>query len=303
MRLASRPGKIRLYNGYLAAALALAASPFPGVSARASDFHSPRTEALGGAGHAGPLLNDALYLNPSFEAFLPAFSLSANYQLYSGGFSDPSLGNTDIHGHILNVSIQDGRSDNFFQAGFGYTTRDDGRFFTFGASKAVIKRMGVGVGAKFYQPSDGSNTLIADGTLSVSGIPTDWFQVVGVVDNIAETSAELPHNLYREFILGTKFNVLGIVMIYFDPHWIPDAPTGRPVFGHELGLELTVMQDLYLRFGNFRNSMVPTQAAYGRGNALGIGWLAPRVSFDYAFSMISEPIPENAHNFGMTVYF
>ena len=37
------------------------AALFSTGSALATDYHSPRTAALGGAGRAGPLLNDSIY--------------------------------------------------------------------------------------------------------------------------------------------------------------------------------------------------------------------------------------------------
>src|SRR5689334_537537 len=92
------------------------------VSANASDFHSPRTAALGGAGHAGPLLNDAIYLNPSYASLLPAYSISANYVAFRGTETLPD----DSHpysGNNFNLSVQDGHTE-AFQAGLGYTRRD-----------------------------------------------------------------------------------------------------------------------------------------------------------------------------------
>ena len=51
-------------------ALSFASVNFATPWANASDYQSPRTAALGGAGHASPLLNDAIYLNPSFSSFM-----------------------------------------------------------------------------------------------------------------------------------------------------------------------------------------------------------------------------------------
>src|SRR4051812_23643954 len=68
----------------------------------ASDFHSPRTAALGGAGHAGPLLNDGVYLNPSFASFLPSYSVSGNLLLFHG--PDGPNGDPSYHGRNYNVS-------------------------------------------------------------------------------------------------------------------------------------------------------------------------------------------------------
>ena len=55
---------------WIAAAFTLLLGSAPGWAA---DFQSPRTAALGGAGHAAPMLNDAIYLNPSFVSFMPSY--------------------------------------------------------------------------------------------------------------------------------------------------------------------------------------------------------------------------------------
>src|SRR4051812_25896306 len=88
---------IRLVVGLTAALICLG---FSGASALASDFHSARTAALGGAGRAGPLLNDGIYLNPSFLAFLQSYTFAGQYEWNKG----------DAHGRILQASIQDGSS-------------------------------------------------------------------------------------------------------------------------------------------------------------------------------------------------
>src|SRR5436305_13181621 len=86
------------------------------ISAFGSDFHSARTAALAGSGHAGPLLNDSVFLNPSYASFLPTYSLALQYLKFSG----PSRpGESDYHGRNYSVSIQDGRNE-LFQAGVAY---------------------------------------------------------------------------------------------------------------------------------------------------------------------------------------
>ncbi len=275
--------------------LLLLAAFSAGPGALASDFQSPRTAALGGAGHAAPLLNDGIYLNPSYSSFLPTYSFATPYSPFSG----PAYGaTTDFHGRMYNLSILDGRAE-LFQAGAGYTVRQDGAFLHFGASKSLLKTLGVGLGAKFFMSPDHSNTQ--DGTLSVSFVATPWFQTALIIDNLAQTQTGKNHGLYREIILGTKFNLQGKLMAYFDPHFIPDLPNAG-VFGHELGLEVSVFQDLYARFGNFRNANVPAEALNGNGWTLGMGWVAPRISFDYGYQHVVDPHSAGVHTFGATLY-
>ena len=261
--------------------------------AAASDYHSPRTASLGGAGHAAPLLNDAMYLNPSFTSFLPSYSVAGNYDWFS-------YDGTDNTGKILNVSVQDGRSD-IFQAGFGFTRREDAEIFTLGASKAATKRLGFGLGGKFVKANDGTDNGFQDATASATFIAEDWLQLVLVVDNVVESQMAQSYNFYREFVLGTKVNVMGIVMLYFDPHLAPDYPGSS--FGTEMGAEFTLMQDLFLRLGYFNNSAIPEEAGVrGNGFAAGFGWIGPRMSIDYAFSKVLSPARGTSHVVGLTVY-
>jgi hypothetical protein len=281
-------------NGLLLAAslAALTAS----LTADASDFWSPRTASLGGAGHAGPMLNDAIYLNPSFVSLLPTYAVSGNYLFYEGTGSSP-----DPHGHSLNFSIQDGRSE-LFQAGAGFTLKDDSSILNIGASKSLIARTGLGVGAKFLFPKAPGVGVQSDFTYSMTAVPWDFLQAAFIVDNLVESAVEKSYDLYREFILGLKFNIDGILLLYLDPHLVPDDPVNSS-FGYEMGAEFVVMKDLFLRLGTFRNAHIPEVDVRGQGYRAGLGWIAPRISFDYGFTRATAPLDFMAHTFGCTIYF
>lgn len=258
----------------------------------ASDYHSPRTTALGGAGHAGPLLNDAIYLNPSYTSFLPTYGISANYLHFTGP--------EDLHGHAVNASIQDGRSE-MFQAGVGLTLSDDSRSIHVGASRAFVRRVGVGIGGKFIFPRDPSMPSLHDSTLSMTGIVTPWLQTVLVIDNVIESPDERALQMYRETIVATKINVMEIAMLYIDPHFTPHLP-GDTQWGYEVGLELSSFRDLYIRFGKFKNAYVPNERRYADGFGLGIGWIGPRLSFDYGYGRVTQT-QSSLHNIGVTLFF
>lgn len=265
------------------------------ASAHASDVHSPRTLGLGGSGHAGPLLNDSIYLNPSFAAFLQTYSIALNYLNFKN--------DGDRKGRGYNVAVQDGRTE-FLQAGAAYSVREDGAIAHIGVAKSFFKRFGVSGAYKIYMPTPQAGRpkkLIHDSILSMTLIPLDWLQSSLTVDNLIESTDGKAHQFYREIILGTKFNVQSIVLLYADPHWIPSL-TGN-TFGHEMGLEFVFTRDFFLRLGNFRNSKVPAVNGYGSGWGLGAGWIAPRISLDYGFSRVTSPHTYSIHSFGTTVYF
>ncbi len=268
----------------------------------ASDFQSPRTAALGGAGHASPLLSDSIYLNPSFASFTKTHSLSTNYLKYDGGTTTtPEGGITDYYGHNLNISVLDGTPDSIFQAGVGYTRREDASLIHVGASKNFFQDVGIGIGSKFILPNNGTGERLVDATFSLSGLATSWFQASVVIDNIIGSAKNL--GFYREYILGTKFNVDSIVLVYLDPHIISGSDQGS-LFGYEAGIEFPFFSEVFLRVGTFRNAMIPHEAQkIGSGYGLGLGWIGPKLSIDYSFSRVTEGIPIFAHNFGFTIFF
>jgi hypothetical protein len=270
------------------------------VTSWASDFESPRTAALGGAGHAAPLLNDSIYLNPSFQSFLPSYSVSGNYEEYHGGATEPD-GSSYLHGHVSNVSVEDGRSETV-EAGVGLTLRDYGKILNIGAAHSFVKQMGFGLGAKITFPNDPNQQSAHDLTFSTSLAATDWFDAAAIVDNIVDSSGAQAQGLYREYILGTKFNIQKIALIYIDPHLASNVAPGTS-FGYEAGAELTVMQDLFVRGGYFRNSNVPEiQNTRGNGYGFGLGWISPRFSLDYALKHVLTPVINVQNCFGFTLY-
>lgn len=273
---------------------------FIGFSAFGSDYHSPRTDGLGGAGHASPVLTDAVYLNPSYSSYSKMRAFSASYLMFNGEQIDTPQGVSNYYGHNFNISVLDGSHDALFQAGVGFTRRDDANLVHIGASHTIIEQLGIGLGSKFIFPNDNSGQRVIDGTASLTGIPTGWFQASLIVDNVFEASKD--RGYYREFTLGTKFDIMSIVSVYLDPNWVPTY-VGDTKWGFEAGLEFTIMSDFFIRLGMFKSSTVPYQARRADGYAAGIGWMAPRLALDYSFSRTVVPILSNSHNFGFTVYF
>ena len=285
----------------LTAVISLAISrPF---LAGASDFRSPRTDALGGAGHASPLLSDTIYLNPSFTSFSPVHGASFNYLNYRGDAFETPVGVSDYYGRNMNVSILDGSADALFQAGAGYTRRDDVNMIHVGASKSYLKRIGVGVGAKFVFPRNGSEPSFNDTSVSVSGIIERWVQAALIIDNILNNGKS--QGFVREVILGTKFSLNNVLSIYIDPHFTGDLDRK---WGFEAGAEFPFFSDLFFRIGKFQSATVPfisqrVANQRGDGYGAGVGWLAPKLALEYGYSRVLAPLSAYSHQFGVTIYF
>ncbi len=281
---------------------------FLSAVAGAADFHSPRTAALGGAGHASPLLNDALYLNPSYASFLPTYGIGVHYM--NGNFGGTQKTRS------LNASIQDGRSE-LFQAGVGMTLRDDGKLINLGASKALGKEFALGLGGKLVLPNNdrgGSGTkMLSDVNFSASYIATEWLSLSVTGDNLIQSEQVRARGMLREITLGSKFNVEGIFLVYADPHLTMEQPKTKYSdlpYGYQFGLEFPLLSDLFLRFGRFANSYVPffqsphwDAVHHGSGYGFGAGWLAPKVSIDYGLERMILPQSASAHHIGATIYF
>jgi hypothetical protein len=283
---------------------ALAASTLASSESWAVDYHSPRTSALGGAGRAGPLLNDAIHLNPSFAAFLKE-RVSAGFNYINYGPTPSSEGQDGVGelpaGRSYQVSLQDGRSP-FFEAGLAYTRIGSGSMIHFGASRSFIERTGFGIGAKFIRESNES-PVISDASLSATGILAPGVQSALVIDNLVQNQLSKNAGLYREIALGTKINIMQIVLLYVDPHYTPELPaTLGQKLGYAAGAEFVIFRDLFFRTGLYRSSKQPILNTRGDGWGIGGGWLSPKISFDVGFSQTVTPTPSDLWNFGATLY-
>jgi hypothetical protein len=261
------------------------------LTAFATDYHSPRAAGLGGAGHAAPLLNDGIYMNPAMMALLPAYSISASHESASGpdGSEPKSI--------VQNASIQDG-TNSLFQAGVGYTRKSYGREINLGASTRILTQYGVGMGGKFLFGSD-SRPSAQDATLSGVGGPVEWLMVGFTIDNVLETPNTKAWGQYREIILGTKANIQKLLLLYLDPHVVPSLAGQKT--GYEAGVEIPLMVDLFIRAGLNKNSFQPHLGQYGDGFGFGAGWASPRISFDAAMTRTTLPVRTNNILFSITI--
>jgi hypothetical protein len=243
-------------------------------------------------------LNDSIYLNPSFASFLPTYSFALGWSTYRG---TPQYG-----ARAYNVSILDGRSP-LFQAGVGYTVKDGGSLIHVAGAKSVLERLSIGVGAKFFMSRDRGIRSAQDLSFGVSYIPSESYQFALVGENLLETDDGKSQNWNRNVVVGAQFNIMNIFSLMVDGQYSPKI-VSQTRGGYAIGAEFKVMTDFYLRGGTFQNMIVPFARAQGRGASFGIGWIAPRISLDYAFTrLLSSPVagipPAGSHQFSATMYF
>ncbi len=247
------------------------------TSVMAQEYQSPRTLALGGAGRGAPLLNDSIYLNPSYASFTPIYSMSGGWTWFN---------NDSGKGRNYNLSVEDSRTE-LFQAGVGFTRREQNAALNFGASKQVIQRLGVGIGSKTIIDDTTNHKMTTDFMFATSFIATQWLYASLIVDNLLESDSAKQRNLYRSFFIGTKFIVVPEIQFYLDPHYAPNYAKGKKA-GFSLGAEFAMLADFYLRGGRFQNTSVAYLNTYGSGFGLGLGWLGPKLNLEYAMNRVTS---------------
>jgi hypothetical protein len=270
----------------LAAALCLLST-----NSFAVEYQSPRTLGLGGAGRGAPLLTDAIYLNPAYSSFINSYSLHAGYLWFEEGRS-------------YNVSIQDSRTE-MFQAGMGFTRREQNAVINIGASKTVVEQLGFGLGSKIVLDDQGG-AKTTDFLFSTTFLATHWVYTSLIIDNLLETDAGRERNLYRNFYLGLKFFAMKELLIYVDPIYSPSYPYGNKA-GFSAGAEFAMMADFFLRVGKFVDAEVAYLNTRGDGWGIGVGWLGPKINFEYALHRVTSDHAQHrnhsAHTASITVFF
>lgn len=259
--------------------------------ALAVEYQSPRTLALGGAGRGGPLLNDSIFLNPAYASFSQTYSISGGYTWFD-------------HLRNYNVSVQDARAE-LLQAGVSYTKREQNAAFNIGASRMVVQRLGFGLGSKVILDNE-TNKMTSDFIFSSAFIALPWLYSSLIIDNLLQSSEAKSRNLYRTFFLGLKFNPSKEIEIFVDPLYSPDYVGGNKA-GFSAGAELSLLADFYLRFGKFTDGEISYLATRGSGYGFGLGWIGPKINFDYAYTRVTSAhsgLPQSsAHALATTLFF
>lgn len=260
-------------------------------SSFSSDFRSARTSSLGGAGHAAPTATDAVYMNPSYTAFIQKYAMTSSFAYVRG----------DERGRTFNLAIQDGQSE-LFQAGMGYMNRYDGTWVHGGAAKNFIQNYGFGMGVKNFFNGGSSRKSGYDMNLSLTGSLSDSLQFAIIGDNLLQTKAGKTWGLTREIILGTKFNLQNILVLYVDPHYYPSIETVSLRKGYEAGIELKLGQDFSVRGGKYYHSFIPQFSGLANGVGFGAGWIGPKISLDAAIEYTKEPVKSKQVEFTLSIF-
>ena len=254
--------------------LVIASAALFAIKSSAVEYQSPRTLALGGAGRGGPMLNDAIYLNPSYGSFVPIYSLAFGYNWFH---------NDLISGRNYNASIQDSRTE-IFQAGVGFTKREQNAAITIGASKSLFQGFSTGLGSKIII-DNATNAMNTDFLLSATYLASTMIYTSFILDNLMETKEMKQRGLYRTFFAGFKIIPFKEIQVYLDPLYSPNYSLGKKA-GYSVGVEIAVMNDFFFRIGKFQDAEVAYLNTRGQGFGLGFGYLGPKLNLSYAMNRV-----------------
>lgn len=102
----------------------------------------------------------------------------------------------------------------------------------------------------------------------------------------------------RQIVLGTRFNFFNTISLFIDPHYVFSLPA-EDRFGYSAGGELTIFNDFSIRGGYFQKTFLPFLGQRANGASFGLGWQAPKISFDYAFTQVFDG--PSSHIVGITL--
>ena len=246
-----------------------------GILAKVRDITTPRIDAMGGAGVASMLMDEATMLNPAPLAFFGKTSFY--YQKNKGTVSDYSgLGSlrdpeassyaiTDTYGKLKGSVRYSYQSEfNFsrksWAASFGQLI---GQKSAFGMTyhRIIEKFQEDPYEISLYKVDIGVSHLISP-AFSVGVLIKNIMKKDGDEDNITTLGFQW---IYMKFItINTDFSVNYNYTI--SDNYI-----------YRLGLQIMFFKDLYLRTGYFDDS-----GEHTRGSSVGISWVSPRFKIDFA---------------------
>lgn len=257
----------------------------------------PQTVGLGGGGRSG-LGKEAIESNPAGVALLRENTMVVGYSLSrvqgAGG-----------RGRVQTAAVYDGTSD-FGRGGVGYIRESrvrvaEGRTY----NEDTTNFRGVFARPLYGQLIIGSK--ISYVTRTVNGKDDKYFSgdmgfiypvfrdmVVGLTgENLSDRSGERP----RAIAAGARYDFVGPLQIYGDLERTIGQQRNAAL-SWSLGAELKAIDEIVVRGALFRDSV-----EYVRGWSVGISWVSPRTTLEYALRQSTSLPKEIDHVFGMGVTF
>ncbi len=275
-----------------------------------ADFQTTTTLSLGGAGHASPLLTDAIYVNPAFLATTPITAGSVSYQKSQAyDFSAPQ------------IAVLDGSQDALFQAGIAGARMSFADTVHIAAAKKLGKKISAGIGSKLYFMKVPTFSRQLDFYASVAFSPNKYLLFSAMLDNIRQSIPGL--DLQRTLVLGSKICIGDNFALYADPQinlasedhkhfteafkksWLSGLGkfSSELVTGYAVAAEIVTFGDVLLRGGLFRNTYQATLQEHASGWGIGAGWIGPRIALHLASHYITNPQKVSTFSGQVSIFF
>lgn len=260
---------------------------------QAADYWSPRTAALGGAGHAAPLLTDAIYMNPAMASFINGYTGSVSFTRFSGPDEN------EPKGRIRHFSVIDSTNPDF-QSGLGFTQTSYGSLWHGILSRRFMDNLlAAGIGVKHLGGS-GSRASSTNFSLGAISSPLPWAAIGLYIENLKQSPTTLQWSEYRSVTLGLKANIQNALMVYVDPRFAANLPRSM---GYSAGLEIPIVKDGFIRIGRSKNSFQPNLGSYGDGVGFGTGFIFPRFGIDFAHFRTTGPTRSEGSSLALSATF
>jgi hypothetical protein len=252
-------------------------------------------QGLGGATRAG-VTREVVFSNPASAAYLSANSAFYNYEI-------PSLPDYNAGGRAWNVGLVDG-ADPLWKGALDYSRTSKARIFDGQQGYVDRSEIRAALGHELYGPvAAGINGRMIK-NYNDPGSPSFFEGDVGLMaplfgdlrggvtfENVMNREDEYPQTVGA----GLNYNLgYGFSVIADGSRLLSGSRSGAR--GWSLAGEAGLAGDFTLRGGLF-------QEAYRglKGWALGLSWLGPRASFDYAYKVVGSGPRERAHVLGLTL--
>ena len=248
------------------------------VWGRIVNFETTRLKSTGGAGVGALLLDEATILNPAPLAF---FSLSSIYvqknkmkfRNYGGTppVNPPESGHTGIILSDTSDQMKGSVSYIKMQQEFNQRKRlaaslasGDGKFAV-GATLRIIKDRvspdGISVENREYKQMIFGLSHVHSNHFSLGLVLIDPFE-----ENPSDTRV----------LIGGQYDFADFVFFLLDLGANYNHPLSETVV-YRSALKIRILDDLLLRFGVYEDKGLKE-----RGNGIGVGWVQPRLSFDFS---------------------
>lgn len=258
---------------------------------------SPVVQGLSGGGRAGNP-REALFGNPASVAFVNAVSGFVHYGM-------PSIPDYNAGGRMWNVGAYDGGNPSL-KGGVGYSrvsraALGNGRQsyedisetrFVMGAE--VSQNILVGALGRYIGEHQGDGTSHRfDGDIGTIFPLFSNVRAGATLENLVNRKDSQPLRVGVGLYLPLGWGA----QLYADGTQLMKG-SKKDYKGYSLAADMAIAGDFTVRGGRFQEDF-----RHVKGWSLGLSWVGPRASFDYAFRVAGHDPRERDHIFGMNVAF